>query len=682
LRKSVFRLSIPGLPAWAVKETLAFIILALMVCLSSTAIAQIDENQFAADVRALTTSPTRSPGTQGYHDAAVYLQQQIAPLKNVQLKQHLFPMMVPFTESATIAVPGRPLENIYPLWPAGVRLNSTPEAGITGRLVYCRDADLKDIHPADLNGQIAVLETKSGPNWIIAVNMGAKAILLLGTPETNNVDLRAHDFHVPVNFPRFYIPQGPLADAMRAGRITAPVTLKASVSWTKILAVNYYALVTPAVPAPGGVPPAALAITVPFDSSGLVPDLSPGASQAVQTACGLGLLRDFSRAPPDRPVLVCFTGGDSVAFLASRNMLMALSDVPATWTGEIAEFTTKEAAARQSLHRARAVQQLPDSINITTDRTLIDRLSKTIETEASFVQDQLFEVRGVTVGVATPQSLKQRHDLEARQALLSRLEYAFKEQPGELASPDLIGPAREMCDRVIETLNGSAHKRTSGLIQDYTARLRQLQDRVDLYHWLANAEGRNPDPEIGAGNSWLLELLVGLDLTDRGYRAGPIQFGQFAHSSTIADVQHYTEWFDRAEQEYLKGEPSFGWFKEVYGTIDLSALSNALTPTSWMPGPQSIPSEMGQAWGIPSMSFITLDDLRQNSPLHLDHPATECRAHPADPCLGGPEIQQQRASQGQHGDPHRGGGQPLPGQARAGLAQSRFSRDLFQCLPG
>ena len=87
-------------------------------------------------------------------------------------------------------------------------------------------------------------------------------------------------------------------------------------------------------------PAAALAITVPFDSSSLVPDLAPAASQAVQTACGLALLRELSSRPPPRPVLFCFTGADSFAFQGSRNMYMALSDVPATWTAEISEVPT------------------------------------------------------------------------------------------------------------------------------------------------------------------------------------------------------------------------------------------------------------------------------------------------------------------------------------------------------
>jgi len=234
-------------------------------------------------------------------------------------------------------------------------------------VVYCKDADLKDITPAELNGQIAVLETTSGQSWTLAVNMGAQAILLLGTPQTNNIDLRAHDIPIPVNFPRFYVPPGPLADALRTGKITAPATLKAIVSWRKVEAVNYYALVKPAAPPiTGARPPAALGVTVPFDSSSLVPDLSPGASLAVQTACGLALLRDLSARPPPRPVLFCFTGADSIAFLGSRNMYMALSDVPATWTAEVNEVTTRGVEAERQLSRILQIADHPEQLNIST----------------------------------------------------------------------------------------------------------------------------------------------------------------------------------------------------------------------------------------------------------------------------------------------------------------------------
>ena len=138
--------------------------------------AQLDENQFNADVNYLASLPSRSPGAPGYFKAVDYIQKQIGSLPNVRLRRHEFPMMVPLTESATVLLPDGKIENIYPFWPAGIRVCGTPDVGITGKLVYCKDAELKDIKPAKLNGQIAVLETTSSANWTLAVNLGARAI--------------------------------------------------------------------------------------------------------------------------------------------------------------------------------------------------------------------------------------------------------------------------------------------------------------------------------------------------------------------------------------------------------------------------------------------------------------------------------------------------------------------------
>ena len=582
--------------------------------LSPLARGQVDEPQFTADVTALANQPTRAPGTQGYYNAATYLQEQIGKLPNVQLRRQDFPMTVPITDSATLSMPGRPVATVFPLWPAGVRLNATPAEGITGRLVYCGDGDLKDMVPATLVGQIAVLETAAGDRWTTAINLGARAVLLLGSPQTDNVQLRAHDLPVPVNFPRFYLPPGPLADDLRHGRVTAPVVLRASVSWRRAVAINYFALVkAPGPPAagPGGLPPAALAITVPYDSSCLVPDLAPAASQAVQAASGLALLRDLSRRPLEKPVLVCFTGGDSVAFQGSRQMLMALSDPPAAWAAERDDVTAQLADLNAQLSRARAVLPRPSRLDPARDASLVDRLTKIVELQALFVQDRLFEVRDVRRDQETPALRLERQTLEDRRAMLSRLAFAVRQRPADLAAPDLAPAAADVCRRAIEALAGSPDAPGGGLIGDDTDRLNQLAQRVDLYRWLANALGRNADPQVGdAADNYLVELLVGLDLTDRGFRAGPITFGRFARSSTVADVQHYAEWFTTAGQSFEQGDARYGWFRDVAGTVDLSPLGNALAQVSWMPGTQSIPSEMGQAWGIPSLSFITLDDLR------------------------------------------------------------------------
>src|SRR5439155_7324406 len=137
---------------------------------------------------------------------------------------------------------------------------------------------------------------------------GAKAILVLGRADTSWSDLSSHDLRIPVNLPRFYVPPGALADDIRAGKL-ARATLKATVTWQRKTARNYYALIKSAEPAP------ALMFSVPFESSSLVPDLSPGAGQAIQAASGLALLRDIAVHPWDRPVIVFFSGADTIQFL-------------------------------------------------------------------------------------------------------------------------------------------------------------------------------------------------------------------------------------------------------------------------------------------------------------------------------------------------------------------------------
>ena len=172
--------------------------------------------------------------------------------------------MAPVTRRAELLHDGKS-DPVYPFWPAQVRVNATPAEGISGRCVYVGEATFEQIKPADIAGQIAVIEASAGPRWSNAFYLGARAALILGTAETNNFDLRSHDLLAPVNLPRFYVPPGPLADALRGGRVSGNVTLKASVDWQRKTGVNFYALVratTPTTACP------ALMISVPYDSTG------------------------------------------------------------------------------------------------------------------------------------------------------------------------------------------------------------------------------------------------------------------------------------------------------------------------------------------------------------------------------------------------------------------------------
>ena len=95
----------------------------------------IDREQFARDLTALTSHPSRVIGTRGYDEAAAYIERELTALGSaIEWRRHEYPVMAPVTTSATLhlrtpgvlAPSGSADEPVYPFWPAGVRLCSTP----------------------------------------------------------------------------------------------------------------------------------------------------------------------------------------------------------------------------------------------------------------------------------------------------------------------------------------------------------------------------------------------------------------------------------------------------------------------------------------------------------------------------------------------------------------------------
>jgi len=672
-------------------------LVAAVVWFAPSARAQVDPAAFQTDLQSLSAPVSRVIGSDGYEQTVAYLRKQINALPGVQLREQSFSVMVPVTRSATLERAGAKSEPIYPFWPAHARANSTPERGITGKLVYCGGATLNEITPAELMGNIAVVEASAGSRWTQASYFGATAVLVLGEESTTNVDLRAHDLNIPVNLPRFYIPDGALAASLRKSEVIVPVTLKARVDWQQKTATNLIALVKPAKRIPDGwknenVPPGALLVTAPLESSGLVPDLAGGAGQAANTAGAMALLRDFATKPPARPVVVVFTGADSIQFRGTRELLMALSDVPKMWRDRLNGLVGDEdvlenlALARAQTVRLNEVAEDPSLLKPGVERELIDRVTKIIETDLALAQDELFRQRMLPVGKQDPEVVKK---IEADQVGLNRLKFVFQTAPADLKLPEVLPIAQEYVKRTLSRLDSDAPGRP-GLRQSLEARKAQLESRITLYQWLATEIGRNADPSDRANSSRLIEILVALDLSDRGVRAGPMYFGNFQRSSSISQVQDYRDWFTRIERTGADEKNADGqWFRDLHGAIDLTPMTDggSRSPSSWIGQNLPIGSEMAQAWGVPGFSFVTLDDLRllRDTPLdtlsRLDTGAIESQLRATgallrrawdDPKLVGvPEWRWVRSSfGGQVVSPAPG--RPVPDLPREGFVASYF----------
>ncbi|HEX8323079.1 MAG TPA: ABC transporter permease [Tepidisphaeraceae bacterium] len=588
----------------------------LVLLLAAMARAQpgpIDRVQLDRDLAALA-GQTRAVGSAGYDAAVDYVRGQITALPGIELQEHAYPLMTPQTRSATLALPGGRTVAVHPFFPAGVRLNATPKEGLTGELIYCGQGDYTQIPCQRVGGNIAVLEGDTGDEWKTVAYFNPKAILFLGNAQVSHTRMRGNDVAIPVNVPRFYLPDGPDADTLRKGP-AGHATLKADVVWKRTIAKNLYAYVAAKdPPATGtGKPWAALAVVAPLDATGLVPDLSHAAGQAVQPAVALAMLRDFARHPPRRPVLVCFTGADSYNLLGTRQLLMAFADAPSKWREMIdRDLTPQISAVEADLTAARSVAGDPTKLAVAVHRGVIDRIAKIIETDASLEQDELFRLRVLPADQQDAAAKRQMSDLQDRQIKLNQLKYAFTATPAQLVEYGPLAP--HYLTRVLERIGGTDG--APGLSQQLAARKAELSRRIDLYEWLATRVGRGKNPNARNNDDRLIELMLGLDLSDGGVRTGPIFWGKLFNTQSN-QVQEYREWFERTADAAKKGN-GVDWFKPLAALIDFEPFKLVRSQPSYLAAPAGLPAEMSMAWGVPGLTLATLEDLRPRRDTPLD----------------------------------------------------------------
>ena len=174
------------------------------------------------------------------------------------------------------------------------------------------------------------------------------------------------------------------------------------------------------------------------------------------------------------------------------------------------------------------VREHPESLDPRRDRSLIERVVKLVDTDLALEQDELFRVR--SANDSSESNRRRVVELENRQVSLNQLSFVLQQQPSQLAQAQFSHDARDAANRVIATLNA--------LSADLESRRAVLNRRIDLYHWLAAATHRNPEPEKGASNERLIELLVNLDLSDQAGASGRC-FMEMSQASGIAQVQDY-----------------------------------------------------------------------------------------------------------------------------------------------
>lgn len=578
----------------------------LLVALVLSAKAQTSETEssFMAAVKKdtawLAGYASRVVGTAGHEEASRELLEKIRTVPNVRVWTHEFPVIVPVVEKAELTVSAGPMQGthrIYPVWPDLVRLKTTPAAGITGRLIYIGTGTIPEVPARSLRGNIAVLEMSHYENWKNAFTMGAEAMILLGGKD----DQYLPPSQQPLYKPRYYVPEGTLADALRKGDVKEG-TLFCRARWVTTTAVNIYALVKPERSA--GNPPA-LAIGVPYDSMSVVMGLAPGADVAVDTAFILNILRRYAGNPPSRPLFFGFVDAYGINQMGVRHMLAMLSVTPDQETrNEYEKLDGKD------FDEYRQAAQLMEQLG--TGREALEQLYK----------NKYKILRGYFKDEIGPEIVRLKEDLgnlrlkvmtaegEEKAAIQQKIDRMLKRQNILNKVLSQVLGKKPLDDNVVVPIALDAwkivHERVRTQLAEVEGQIGFFKPLDTMRNSILNELG------IEGENRVPVDFLFSVDLSDAGVAVGPALSCSYLLTTETMNARAFVRWLKTC----LTASENPVWNNDQERAVNMEAVLGTDPGRSFVTGYQSLFTSPARSFLVPAVTWATLDGrcLRVDTP--------------------------------------------------------------------
>ncbi len=547
---------------------------------------------------------TRIVGTAEHDQCVNKLLDEIRKIPDVKLWTHDFDIVMPITDRAEMVVSSGKWQGehkIYPIWPASSRLNTTPSEGIKGKLIYVIDGTLENMPAKSLRGQIAVMDMEEEGSWMNAANFGATAVLVLGSPKLEVDRLRGrHLLPFPVYMPRFYVPQGPLAEALRNSEIEEGHIFSDG-AWREVKATNIYALVMPNQQAEKR---QALTIAVQLDSMSVVPGLAPGADGALDVAFALNCLRYFAETPPPQPILFAFVDAFCINMHGVRQMLgtlgVTLEDKEKRIEAEPTE-THDKVLAKEYRADAELVSELAKEPNA---------IHKIYQAKYRSLQGYIRDEAGLRVAeiddVIQPKRLATyaTKDKDKKQKLQTEIDkYVEKRTALNSALIRMLDKDKPLTEGVLpiaESIWEGARKRIVGQLAEVEERLAIYRRQNELRKEMLEALGLTGQSEYPLG------FFLGVDLSDAGITVGPMIQGDMLGAVVPSNAEQFLDWL----LSVAEAEGSKLWPGSISLAVDTEAASGFEAPSSHMVGTLALLSEATTSFAVPGITWGTLDGYR------------------------------------------------------------------------
>jgi len=579
-------------------------------------------SEMQRDVDWFAGYPSRAIGQPGHDEAMSELYRQVKQIAGEYVWQHRIPYATPRYLEASMSISTGPMagsHRIYPFWPTGPRLSTTPADGIEGRLVYVGRATIEEFPARSLKDQIAVLEMTNGENWRNVLAFGARALVFLGSEDETNWDMRSHEMVVPVVIPRFYVPEGELADYLRS-RPAASAHIISRGLWQETEGMNIYALVPSKHPTRPG---KAIVITAQSDTTGMIPELAAGADAAVDTAFALNLLKYYAAHPAEHPLLFAFLDGFSLNMKAVRYMCGVLAISPEDREKEARDFVELLDEYTKYATLAKELRDDPKAIYKIHQQKYRD-LHAFIKDEASMevldVENQLAPLRLEAYDLAdgTPEKEQLQREIDAlekrriaynvsRKQMLEGQGQLFAKKlfswtgawDSEVSQDGLMEIDAKAIDKA-QQLWQRAQVRIFGQVADVEKMLEEDRIRNEIQGRLFEILNVPPKEETP------LLFVLGIDFSDAGIVVGPQTAGRTLHNQGGSHMVQFIEWLLKTD------------WAEMASVLPPDTL-NALSYQSWTAGDSQNSFVVGEnpmvtsvvaSYSIPHMSWATLDGYR------------------------------------------------------------------------
>ena len=306
-------------------------------------------------IKRLAAIQSRFTGYPGCKEAEAYILSRYEELGLANVSSKPFQIIVPVDQGASLRVGDQEIV-VHCVRPNYVRTPKTTESGITGDLIWGGQGYSKDFEGREVMGNIVLMEFNSATRWLNAAALGADAIIFIEPLHAFRPDAEQKYVTSPVPTPRYYLEReylpalaaavsavaggqdvgGGVGAAPAAGTQPPPrldedgalallrdlglgrkasATIRAEMTWEE----QTGDMVSGEIPGTDLEMAEQVVVCHAFyDSTSVVPALSPGAESACGIAAQLEIAEYLLKHPPRRTVKLLATPGHFQALAGAR----------------------------------------------------------------------------------------------------------------------------------------------------------------------------------------------------------------------------------------------------------------------------------------------------------------------------------------------------------------------------